>query len=226
MIEYIVILMNKPSIFKDFPLFPMFQDAFEKLELADIATILDQVNPEFEGTQFDPVETTILSLNLSFYPGFQLLDIADYTLMPLVQRFVVYAHEKAVILDFTNEPIYALNKDIPISLNEENVADYVRFFFSFVRGRHGRFIITENVDDIAWKEDPPPAARKAVGKMIKALEIKEIKKDGTFLLEARMMFKDSLFKTNVEVKADGLVTLQNEELLIEDMPVLDDVFGQ
>ena len=41
-----------------------------------------------------------------------------------------------------------------------------------------------------------------------------------------MMFKDSLFKSDVTVQDNGVVSLQNEELLIEDMPVLDDTFGQ
>ena len=41
-----------------------------------------------------------------------------------------------------------------------------------------------------------------------------------------MVFKDSLFKSEVEVKPSGLVSLSNEELLVEDLPVLDDTFGQ
>ncbi len=118
------------------------------------------------------------------------------------------------------------HEKVPIKLDDETVADYARFFFTYIRGRHGRFIITENVDDINWKEDPPPAARKAIGKMLGPVSIKKKDEKGTYCLEARVMFKDSLFKTDIYVKPDGTVTLTDEELLIEDMPVLDDVFGQ
>lgn len=204
----------------------VFRDAFEKLELADVATILDQVNPDFDGVQFDPVETTVMAVDLSFYPGFRFLDIADHTSMPPLQRFVIHSPEKAVVVDFTNEPIYALNKSVPIQLSEENIAEYIRFFFTYVRGRHGRFLIAESVDDIQWKEEPPPAARKAIGKMLSPVTLKKIGEDGTYHMEACMMFKDSLFKSDVNVKPDGLVSLENEELLIEDMPVLDDTLGQ
>lgn len=204
----------------------MFESAFEKLELAEVATIIDQVNPKMEGTRFDPIETTIMAQDLPFYPGYRLLDIADYTSMPAAQRFVIYGPKKFAVLNFTNEPIYAMNKEIPIRLNDDNVVHYIKFFFSFVRGKHGRFIISENVDDIGWKDDPPPQARRAVGRMLKPVSLATPSNGGDYNLEACMMFKDSLFKSKVKVKPDGLVNLSDEELLIEDMPVLDDTFGQ
>ena len=203
----------------------MFQNAFEKLELADVATILDRVNPALDRTQFDPIETTIMAQDIPFYPGFKFLDIADYTSMPALQRFALYSPKKLVILNFTNDPIYRLNHDLPIKLTEDNVIDYARFFFTYVRGKHGRFLISEGVDDINWKDDPPPQARKGVGKLIHPVIIKTASADG-YVLEACMMFKDSLFKSDVNVKANGFVSLSNEQLLVEDMPVLDDTFGQ
>lgn len=204
----------------------MFQESFEKLDLADVATILDKLNPHFDGLVFDPVDTTVMAVDLSFYPGFQLLHVADNTVMPAIMRCAIYSHEKQIVLDFTNEPIYQFNHDLLISLTDENVAEYVWFFFTYVRGKHGRFIMTENVDDIAWKEDPPPQARKAISNMIVPITLREKDKSGSYHLEGCMMFKDSLFKSDIEVQENGFVTLKNEELLVEDMPVLDDTFGQ
>ena len=203
----------------------MFKEAFEKLDLAEVATLLDRLNPLMQGTNFDPLETTITAVKTSFYQGCRLLDIADYTAMPATRRYAVVGPKKAMILNFTNDPIYALNQDIPLKLNENSIADYVRFVFGFVRGRHGRFIIAENIDDIHWKEDPPPQARKAIGKMVVPVTLLN-HEEGVWRLQATMMFKDSLFKSDVTVQDNGVVSLQNEELLIEDMPVLDDTFGQ
>ena len=62
--------------------------------------------------------------------------------------------------------------------------------------------------------------------MLEPLHIAERTSEGGYKLIARMMFKDSLFKTVVNVKPDGMVNLSDEELLIEEMPVLDDTFGQ
>ena len=192
---------------------------------------MDAVNDHIDGGAFDPVDTTIMAIDVPFYPGYRFLEISDTSLTPARKRFVIIKSDQAniisdvVVLDWTNEPIYILNQKAPIQLNADNIAEYVRFFFTYVRGKHGRFIVTENVDDINWKEDPPPQARKAIAKMLVPVELKE-EKDGNMYLEATMMFRDSLFKADVEVQPNGLVSLSNEKLLVEDMPVRDDTFGQ
>lgn len=204
----------------------MFQDVFVKLDRLELETALEEIGPALEGVRFKPGSLVAMGQDLTFYPGYRFLDLADHDSLPPKRRFVVYKPGHVVVLNWTNEPIYALNEKAPVSLDDVKVVDYVRFFFTYVRGRHGRFIITEAVDDINWKEDPPPAARKAIGKMLEPVRVTGIDADGTYNLLARMMFKDSLFKSNVHVKPDGLVSLSGEELLIEDMPVLDDTFGQ
>lgn len=201
-------------------------DQFIKLDLLECETVLEEVNPALKGSHFHPATVTILSQDIRFYPGYRLLDLADYETTPNIRKFVLYKPGHVVVLNWTNEPLYGLNAKAPIQLDESTVSDYVRFFFTYVRGKHGRFIITESAEDVMWRDEPPPAARKAIGKMLEPLHIVERDAQGGFKLSARMMFKDSLFKTAVNVKADGLVNLADEELLIEDMPVIDDTFGQ
>ncbi|MAI61181.1 MAG: hypothetical protein CBB87_01680 [Micavibrio sp. TMED27] len=204
----------------------MYQNAFTKLELPEMAIVLDRVNEKLGGIEFDPVDAVILAQNISFYPGYRLLEIADHTVMPSVKRYAVYSDDEFFIINFSNEPIYKFNVDLPINLNKENVSDYVRFFFTYVKGKHGRFILTENVDDIPWKEDPPPSARKALGDLIIPITIEDHDEEGSFFIRCCMCFKDSLFKTRVKIQKNGLVSMSEEELLVEDMPVLDDVFAQ
>ncbi len=204
----------------------MYQEAFQKLEEKDVKAVLDTFNPLFKGSPFDPSETTIMAQKVPFYPGLRYLDIADYSAVPPIHRFVLEGKNHAIVLNWTNEPIYKLNEDIPITLDEDKVCDYVRFFFSHVRGKNGRFLVTESIDDIRWRDDPPPAARKSISQMLLPLEVEEQKEDGSYVLPATVMFKDSLFRCEITVSPGGLVNLDNEELLVEDMPILDDAFGQ
>lgn len=204
----------------------MFQDAYVKCDRLETEDLLNVLKPHLEGGAFSPDSTVIMTRPLSFYPGYTFIDLADHKTMPARRRFALRKKDDVVVLDFTNAPIYALNERVKIQLNAENLADYVRFFFSFVRGRHGRFLIAETVDDIHWREEPPPTARKAVAKMLKPLEADSVAADGTAHFVAQMMFKDTLFESEIEVKPDGFVKLFNEKLLIEDMPVMDDTFGQ
>ncbi len=202
----------------------MFHDAFVKLDQEETRLVLEKVNPAIQGIRFSPETAVVMIYDPPFYPGYSFVDIAEYDSVPPLRRFLLIHEKDVVTLNWTNEPIYSLNLRAPISLDLQNVTDYVRFFFAFVKGRHGRFLITETVDDINWKEEPPPAARKAIGRMLAPLEA--MTADNGFMVKACMMFKDSLFRCDVSVTKEGTVNLSNEELLIEEMPVLDDVFGQ
>ena len=204
----------------------MYQDAFTKLELEEVAKLLDVFNPLFSGSSFDPLETTIMAQDMIFYPGLRYLDIADHSCVPPIRRCAISGKNVNIVLDWSNGPIYKLNEDVPITLNEETVTEYVRFFFNHVRGKNGRFLITEGVDDIRWRDDPPPAARKTIGEMLLPLIIADQNADGGYFMSATVMFKDSLFQCDVDVDPKGHITLNNEKLLVEDMPVLDDAYGQ
>ncbi len=207
----------------------MFEDAFYKLQLDDTARILAETESAFEGVSFDPLETTIMAANVGFYRGYKLLEISNDAVMPSIKRYIIYSPQYWRLLDYTNQTIYDLNEKIPLELDTPNIGDYIRFFFHFVKGRHGHFHIVESVDDVRWKEDPPPQARKAVGSMIEPITLKMIGKgseEGIFFCVVHVMFKNALFKMDVNVDPKGFVTITNEELLIDDMPILDDVLGQ
>lgn len=203
----------------------MFRNAFRKLEQEDAEPILMEVNQAIEGSPFTGQTIVVLEQDLPFYPGYKFLEISDHGAQPIRIQNIVYKPGDITVLNWTNEPIYQLNAKAPIQLNQDTAALYAKFFFTYVRGRHGRFLIAEGVDDIQWSDEPPPAARKAVGKMLTPVTLSNIGPDGTYNLVGQMMFKDSLFKSVIHVKPDGLVSLSDEELLIEDMPVLDDTLG-
>lgn len=205
----------------------MFRDAFSKLDVLEAETLLKILNPLLGGSPFDMRHVTVLGMDLSFYPGHRFMEIADHSVMPPRRVFAIQDPAKVMtLLDWTNGPIYALNTSAPIRLTDKNVTEYVRFYFNYTRGRHGRFLITETIDDIAWREEPPASARKAIGGLIEPLRVIGMEDDGTFVLNARLIFKDSLFKARILVRPDGQVGMSDEELVIEDIPVMDDALGQ
>lgn len=204
----------------------MFKDAFIKLDSATAARMTERINPYLD-MKFDPATTTVMTHSLSFYEGHTLVELTQHNQHPPIMRVALCDDKNNVtVLNWTNEPIHKLNRDVPITLDDNNMMDYVRFFFSYVRGKHGRFIIIDNVDDIDWREEPAPAGRKALGKMIEPMHLVKREEDGTAVFAVCIVFRDSLFAGEAHVKPDGLIVLQNEELLVEDIPVADDLFGQ
>jgi hypothetical protein len=204
----------------------MFRGAYTKIEETAAADLIARVNPHLHAAPFDPATATVLTHPVTFYPGYTYADITHHGTLPPLNARVIFSDSDTILLDTTNAPIFTLNKKAPIRLTDQNVADYVRFFFSHVRGAHGRFLMIDTVDDIDWKEEPPPSARKAIGKMLTGLQVTGRSPEGDFILSANMIFKNALFGAKVHVSATGDVTMSDEELLVEDMPVLEDTIGQ
>jgi|GEM_PF-5851122 len=111
----------------------MFRDAFTKLDALEVEDLIARLNPLLGGSPYDAQKVTILAMELPFYPGCRFLEIADHSVLPSRKSFVIYRQTEAVVLDWTNVPIYRLNETVPLALDERNIVEYVRFFFSFVR---------------------------------------------------------------------------------------------
>ncbi len=203
----------------------MQQLAYIKLNKSETRDMLLVLKDRLDLVDVSADTIDILSASLPFYPGYRLLELTDRSSSPIKRRFVIYRGDDIVFMDYTNTPIYELNKRAPISFTRDTLFDYVRFFFRFVRGRHGRFIVTESLDDIQWREEPSVNSRKSLDKMIEPLFIKEINDDGSYILGANVIFKDALFGCNINVKQNGIIRLSDENLLVESLPVVDDVLG-
>ncbi len=206
----------------------MFDEAYTKLEIEEIASIIDVLNNQIDGSIFDPLETTILAINLPFYPNFRFLHVADHATNPPLERFVFQKNNTMdfTVIDWSYKTIQKINAEAPINLNDENILEYVRFYFGHVKGRHGRFIICETADHIRWKEEPSAEIKRSLNQALSPLERGEKRPDGSFTINAFMMLKDALFGIQVFVKPNGSVSMSDHQIIMEDIPVLDSVFKQ
>ena len=202
----------------------MFTDAYTKLNPENCHELIEQLNSLVDGSAFTPNTLRILSHDLPFYQDYALFEVADLSVTPeRIIHFIArrdFKNDKLYILNGTNEAIYALNESAPISLSDETVVTYILFFFSYVRGRFGQFKIVQHIDDIIWREEPSTAGKKALSKMIEPVAIKD-KNDQSYILSSNIVFKDTLFESDIVVAHDGKINLSNQEMLVEDIPVVD-----
>ena len=195
---------------------------WEKVDQSTGETLIQEINAHIEPVPFQVETTTLRKMTLPFYDDYDFYELTDLAAVPGVRKYALYKKGDVHVIDWTNQVIYDTNENAPIILNDKNVLAYIKFFFNYVRGRHGRFLIVENVDDIRWQSEPPPQGRKVIQEMLKPVTILEKQEDGTYICEAYMIFKDSLFKAMCHVSADGMVSLTDEELRIEGMPITPD----
>lgn len=197
-------------------------EEWQKLSAEKAARILGEVNEFLTPAPFSLEATTVRTQRLPFYQEHMLLELTDLSTVPGARKYVIYKPGDVTVINWTNQPIYEINEKAPIRLNNDNVVSYVKFFFNYVRGRHGRFLIIETIDDVRWQIEPPAQGRKIMQEMLSPVSFENEEADGTLNLNAFMVFKDSLFRTKIHVKKEGLVSMSEEELKIEGMPVLQD----
>lgn len=200
-------------------------DKWQKTEAEKAARLLNEINPSITPIPFQEETTTVRTQKLPFYRDYTLVELTDLSVVPGARKYALYKPGDIIMIDWTNQPIYDTNEKAPIVLNSATVVDYVRFFFTYVRGRHGRFVIVESIDDIRWQQEPPLQGRKVMQQMLEPVTLETEDADGTYTLTAFMVFKDSLFRTKVHVKKEGLVSMSSEELKVEGMPILQDAMG-
>jgi hypothetical protein len=201
----------------------MFDPHWQEIDPEEMPRLVAELNRELKDRPFDAMSTVGRRATLSFYAEYDLLEITDTaTSDPSYTRRVLYGPDGFHIMNWTNGPIYSTNEKGPINVSEDNAAEYSKFFFNFVKGRHGRFVIVEDVNEIAWDGNVPDKGKEAIAKILKPVVVTGTE-EGKITLMAYMVFKDSLFRANVHVERDGMVSLSDEALVIEGMPIVEDV---
>lgn len=139
------------------------------------------------------------------------------------------------VLDGTNEPIYRLSEGTPPLLTAETAPLYARFFFHFVRGQLGYFVIVETLDDIPWADTASPDDKADIAACLIPLTLLGKDAQACLCLTGTVLFRNALFRTNIAIATRAItrlidhepvelaraqIALENETLLREDLPIL------
>lgn len=184
-----------------------------------------------------PQDKTLVQVTaLPFYDDYKFYALTDMTLPPPNVRYLLHKPGDLVLMNWTNEPIYDVNEKAPIKLDRKSIVTYAKFFFHYVRGQLGRFIIVEKPEDVSWLDTATDEEKAKVAEHLKPVAYKGIGRDNLFTLTAIVVFKNALFKTDIKVApyemdvfdaeagvpehfTIGQMKLTNEELLLEDLNV-------
>lgn len=177
---------------------------------------------------------------LPFYPDCYIAAASVFGKAPPNQIFFVISENtrQYTVLDWTNEPIYSFNEKVGLALTSDDALKiYIKFFFFFVRGRMGRFIIVEDVADIDWTESASHKIKAAVENKLLPLSTIDDAPEGMRRLRFTCIFRNALFRSDVYMALQsmehhwpedddpsqftiGQSVLRNEELLEEDLPIV------
>jgi hypothetical protein len=210
---------------------------FQSLPLDEAQTFLELVAP---ATQFPRLSEGTMQVQvaaLPFYDDFDLYAVSDTSLAPPKTSYLLYKPDSVHLMNWTNEPIFRVNKLAPIKLDHNSVISYVKFYFHYVRGRLGRFIIVENPEEMVWLPSATEKEKADVAAMLMPVTYRGTDGNMLFTITCTVLFNNALFRTDIKVApcemdvhnpefggpehfAIGQTKLTNEELLLENLNVL------
>jgi hypothetical protein len=181
-------------------------------------------------------KTLVQTAALPFYEEYKLYALTDMSLPPPNVRYLLHKPGDLNIMNWTNEPIYSVNEKAPIKLERKSLIPYAKFFFHFVRGQLGRFIIVEKPEDVVWLDNANDKEKADVAAQLMDVKYKGIGRDNLFTLTATVVFKNALFRTDIKIApyetevydpevgapekfTIGQMKLTNEELLLEELNI-------
>ena len=214
----------------------MFDPVFETLNPDAAQKILDDIESEIDPVTLPAGKTTVQVTPLPFYEDFKLYALSDTTLPQPNTRYMLYKPGDVSLMNWTNEPIYSVNERAPIKLDRKSCLPYARFFFHYVRGQLGRFIIVEKPEEVVWLSNANDKEKAEVAARLQPVTYKGIGRDNLYTLTATVVFKNALFKTDIKIApyemdvfdselgenehfTIGQMKLTNEDLLLEDLNV-------
>jgi ATP-dependent Zn protease len=168
------------------------------------------------------------SAALPFYATHRLIELRFARDHGPERAFVLHGADDTRWLDGESGPIHETNAAESLALTDATVHDYVRFFFYFVRGDSGPFVLIETPSEITVSENGDgsfdqdgsasdeelSALRNRCASLqsrVVPLTTRTIDESGRWLIDGSVGFLGTLFAVTLAVPPDGAVDMIDDE---------------
>lgn len=200
---------------------PMSQYNWNEIPDDQIEVLIKKINALSTFSMFTPGRSHLTIAELPFYSEFKLLQATTFSSIPPVTMEYLIKGEgenaEVIKMDGTRDPIFENNAKGGLILNKDTVVAYAAFVLDAVQTEQGSLRLVEKVDEDTFTDTPTPQQRKDVTHMIRPAKVTETA-DG-FALDAIMLYGDSVYRADIDVKKDGFIEIKDEQLLAEGLPI-------
>jgi len=164
----------------------------------------------------------ILARDLSFAPGWARYDCEDYSDIPHYKRIFIANDNEVRPVIYTTDPVKTVFDNIMLSINETTINDYLHFYLMALNTGGENLQPIVSVDDMAWREDLSPIARKSLDSELSSYPV-ITKKTSGLEVDLAVIFRQSLMIVTCHVNKKGQVKFIDRSVIIEDLPIINDL---
>lgn len=196
----------------------MPNDAWQRIDNDDVAGIMEDINPSIQPVPFSPVMTKLSVIQLSFYEDFKLYKMTNYEARHGVTKYALRKPGHAAVMNGTTEPIYKINEIAPVHIEENNVVDYIKVFFTYVRGEGGAFRVVESLEDCDLEDTVDTRMHLDIMSKVSPVALLSVGDNGVFNLQGYFLFDNALVRLRIQVDQSGKVVLSDKKKMMDVLP--------
>ncbi|WP_424967169.1 ankyrin repeat domain-containing protein [Dinoroseobacter sp. S375] len=184
----------------------------------ELAAFIEKINPVDGRYKLNLETVECHRRSLPWYDTVELIQLRDKSLRkPKLALCYLRDGENLFRLNGTSPPIHEVNAKAPVKINEQNVADYLRYFCFFVRGEEGPFYVLEDAADplLSIRE---PTLRSVVEGTARPLSFDGMNPQGDYLVNAVIYYSNAIFIAQFAVQPGGMVRMVEDEPIAADLP--------
>lgn len=178
--------------------------------------LAERIAGSFERVPFRTGRFDLKRFSLPFYKNAYDVHIKCFTTRPFITKEYICDDEHVFETDGEAETLAEINKALNLTLNTENAAAYAAFYFQKVAIDDSFAALALTPDDII-DEDFNEELQENLKNLITAPQVHKTEKG--FIVSGFVLLEDTLFKADLNVAKNGDVSIENEEIVYEDLPV-------
>ncbi|MFZ4763197.1 MAG: hypothetical protein ACOYK8_10310 [Alphaproteobacteria bacterium] len=183
----------------------------DEVELQEFTVLLNTVQDRY---QFQAENLRVAWQPLSFYDGYALLRIVDYSWQPAPFTFWYLGFQGELTrMEGHVESVHQANRLANLNLNPVTVLDYLKFFCFFVRADGLPFLIVESVEDLGRFDMADIAQSPLASSLIHDVRTLQHRPDNSYIMQAIVLYDRGLFDATFEIAPTGHIRM------LEDTPL-------
>ncbi|MBR1777114.1 MAG: hypothetical protein IJ752_00810 [Alphaproteobacteria bacterium] len=153
---------------------------------------------------------------LPFYKNAYDVHIKCFTTRPVITKEYVCDDTHVFETDGEEETLAEINAALSLALNAENVTAYTSFYFQKVAIDDSFAQLIFRAEDI-FDDTFSKELQENLKDLISAPQVQEAQ--NSYIVSGFVLLEDTLFKADIAVSQSGTVTIKNEEVAYDSLPV-------
>lgn len=191
--------------------------SFKELTPAKAKTFLKILNQSGIEHGFQE-NSKFLAQDLNFTKGWARIDAEDYSESPFIQKSYLVNDNQVKPFLFTDRPLNDNFSDVELNIDEKTVVPYLLLYCHLWVQNGEQIKPILNFDDVSWQGEISPTMRKSLDQ-----DFREYPKISTisesWMVTLICLFQHSLMTITFDVTNDGIVTIKDRVVLVDDLPV-------